>query len=324
MASRAGRSPTGTCRAASRPPRRDLDLARASQRVDRLVRSPLLPEQEREVEVGERHVRTALDQAAKDRPRPPARAGVEQLEAAVDLLIEANQAFRVVLLGVRLAARSRARRVAERTQPLGHVGRFGAALAAGATGPNAFKPDWSTAERSRARSTDWRLSAGSLAMSYSSWSGRSMYFSRPTSTPVSGAQPRLSDAASDSKYDARTSASGSRELDEGRPATDAGRRLPGRPGWSAGCRRAGRGSDDPAGTAAAGAAPEAPPVLRDDQRDAQRGFVGEHAVGRLAVVAEALAVVARHDDERRARRSAARTCRAAAPAPRRRTATSPA
>ena len=40
---------------------------------------------------------------------------------------------------------------------------------------------------------------------------------------------------------------------------------------------------------------------RDDQRHVQRRLVGEHAVGQLAVLAEALAVVRGDDDERRAR-----------------------
>ena len=40
---------------------------------------------------------------------------------------------------------------------------------------------------------------------------------------------------------------------------------------------------------------------RDDQRHVQRRLVGEHAVGQLAVLAEALAVIGGHDDERRTR-----------------------
>ena len=48
---------------------------------------------------------------------------------------------------------------------------------------------------------------------------------------------------------------------------------------------------------------------RDDQRHVQRGLVGEHAVRRFAVLAQALAVVGGDDDQRRPRerRSAART-----------------
>ena len=38
---------------------------------------------------------------------------------------------------------------------------------------------------------------------------------------------------------------------------------------------------------------------RDDERHVQRRLVGEHAVRRFAVLAEALAVIGRHDDERR-------------------------
>jgi hypothetical protein len=52
-------------------------------------------------------------------------------------------------------------------------------------------------------------------------------------------------------------------------------------------------------------ADRAPPArrgsTRDDQRHVQRRLVGEHAVRQLAVLAEALAVIRRHDDERGAR-----------------------
>ncbi len=40
--------------------------------------------------------------------------------------------------------------------------------------------------------------------------------------------------------------------------------------------------------------------LREDQRDVERGLISEQAVRLLAVIAERFAVVAGHDDERRA------------------------
>ena len=40
---------------------------------------------------------------------------------------------------------------------------------------------------------------------------------------------------------------------------------------------------------------------RDDQRHAQRPLVREHPVRQLAVFAEALAMIRRHDDQRRTR-----------------------
>ena len=257
-----------------------------------------LPLDEREVLVGERHVGPLGDDLRVDRLGRVELALAEQVDALVDGVVEADRAAS----GRRPRCRSscpgrRRRRVAERAQA-GERLRV-SRPAARRRRPSRRPSARASSARARSGSAAQVVRLGRIRREVVELGDRQVDVLRrgPTSTPCSGAQPRLSDAESASKYDAPVGGVPARQR---RAATGrAGRRAPSCRACrarSAAGRRARTGS---VGDAAARQPRGRPPTSRDDERNPQRGLVGEQAVRHLAVVAERLAVVADDDDERR-------------------------
>ena len=124
-----------------------------------------------------------------------------------------------------------------------------------------------------------------------------MNFSRPTSTPRSGAQPRVTAALIASKYEGRSG-----PLPDAIVSSSDAPPSPAGAGAPADARIVGSRSTCRTGVSItrpfAVDSRLARRDLRDDQRHVERRLVGEQAVRALAVLAEALAVIGGDDDQR--------------------------
>ncbi len=160
----------------------DAGLHGAPQDPDRAGGVAALPVDEREMKICDRHVGPSRDDPLVDLDGIRRASRRERRHRIVNRLIELHQLFRIVVVGVAHLRRRSAGDVAERPQPRGGVGVFGPAL-------------------SGCRRVEAAQRRGQRAIA--SAAGKSMYFSRSTMTPASGAQPRFSIADIASKYDGR-------------------------------------------------------------------------------------------------------------------------